>query len=70
MQPDIFAELSKFLPLLIPLFIIQIGLMIAALVDLFKHENTRGPRWMWVLVIVFINIIGPITYFIIGRQDE
>ncbi len=65
-----FAELLKFLPLLIPLILIQLGLLIAALVDLLKRDVTRGPKWMWVLVILFINIIGPIVYFIIGREEE
>lgn len=63
-------ELTKFVPLLIPLFIIQIGLMAVALWDLIKREQTRGPKWLWVLVIVFVNFIGPIVYLVVGRQDE
>lgn len=70
MNPDIFAEISKLLPLIIPLFVIQLGLLIFALVDLMKREQTRGPKWMWVIIIVVVNMIGPILYFIIGRQEE
>lgn len=66
----ILAEIMKYLPLLIPLFIIQVGLMIVALVDLIKREKTRGPKWMWALIVVLVNMIGPIVYFVVGREDE
>jgi hypothetical protein len=62
--------LMKYLPLLIPLIIIQLGLMIAALIDLTKREKTRGPKWMWALIVIFVNMIGPIVYFVVGREEE
>ena len=64
------SELQQYIPLLIPVVLIQLGLMIAALVDLLRREQTRGPKWAWVLVILFVNMIGPIIYFIAGRKDE
>ncbi|MBK8906286.1 MAG: PLDc_N domain-containing protein [Anaerolineaceae bacterium] len=57
------------LPLLIPIFIIQLALIVFALADLARRENTRGPKWVWVLVILFINMIGPIVYFLVGRDE-
>jgi hypothetical protein len=63
-------ELTRYIPLLIPLMIIQLGLVVIALWDLIKREETRGPKWVWVLVILFINFIGPIIYLVIGREDE
>ncbi len=62
-------ELRELLPLLAPLFVIQLALLIFALLDLRKRTATRGPKWMWVLVIVFVNIIGPIIYFAVGREE-
>jgi hypothetical protein len=56
--------------LLLPLIVLQIGLMVAALLDLVRRPATRGPRWAWVLVILFVNTIGPIVYFLAGRRDE
>jgi hypothetical protein len=73
MQPinPVFDILRQYLPLLIPVLIIQIILLIVGLVDLFKSTTiTRGPRWVWALVIIFINIIGPIIYFVVGRKEE
>jgi hypothetical protein len=64
------SDIQEYIPLLIPLVLIQMGLMIAALVDLLRRERTRGPKWAWALVILFVNMIGPIVYFVAGRQDE
>ena len=64
------AQLKQYIPLLIPVLLIQLGLMIAALVDLVRREQTRGPKWVWVLVILLINFIGPIVYFVMGRKEE
>lgn len=54
--------------LVAPIITIQVILILIALVDLIKTEKTNGPKWMWVLVILFINILGPILYFIIGKK--
>ena len=58
------------LALLLPLIILQLVLMIAALIDLARRPSTRGPKWVWVLVIIFINTIGPIIYFLVGRGED
>ncbi|TYS18797.1 PLDc_N domain-containing protein [Rossellomorea vietnamensis] len=56
--------------LVAPLLIIQLILIVTALVDLIRIKNTNGPKWLWVLIILFINIIGPIIYFVIGRRQN
>jgi len=62
-------KIKEFIPLLIPIFILQLGLMIAALIDVIKREKTKGPKWMWILIIVLVNLFGPIVYFIAGRDE-
>ena len=63
--------ISNMLPFLIPLFVIQLALMVIALVDLFKREGMKSnTRLIWVFVIILINIIGPIIYLIAGRKDK
>jgi hypothetical protein len=62
-------KIREFLPLLIPIIILQFGLMVAALIDLVKREKTKGPKWVWILVIVLVNLFGPIVYFIAGRDE-
>lgn len=62
-------QLREFIPLLIPLIVLQLILMVAALVDLAKRPFTRGPKWVWLLVILLVNTIGPIIYFVLGREE-
>ena len=63
-------DLTQYLPLFVPLFLIQLGLISAALLDMRKRPATKGPRWLWIVIILFVNTIGPIAYFVIGREDE
>lgn len=65
-----FSKFQQFIPYLIPVLIIQLVLLVTALMDLIRREHTRGPKWVWALVILFVNVIGPIIYFVIGRKDE
>ena len=62
-------QIRQFLPYLVPIIILQLGLMVVALVDLARRERTRGPKWVWALVIVFVNVIGPIIYLVLGREE-
>ncbi len=59
---------TNMLIMLMPLIILQFALMIGALVHIFRHHTYRvGNRLIWVLVVVLINFIGPIMYFIFGK---
>jgi hypothetical protein len=57
--------------LLVPIIVIQLGLMIWALYDLTRSERRvkGGSKVVWALIIIFINLIGPILYFLAGRED-
>ena len=69
--PDQLKTITDMLPFLIPLFLIQLALMVIALVDLFKRENMKSnTRLIWVFVIILINVIGPIAYLLFGRKDK
>ena len=63
-------ELLRLLPLLAPLLLIQLALIAAGLIDLARRERTRGPKWAWALVIVLFSMIGPVVYFLFGREEE
>jgi len=65
------TELIKdMLPFLIPLIVIELVLVVIALVDLIKRPQVRGNKLVWVLVIVFVEIIGPILYLALGRKER
>ncbi len=62
-------RITQWIPFLIPVVVIQLGLMAFALVDLTRRERTRGPKWVWALVIVFGELLGPIVYLVFGREE-
>lgn len=60
----------QFLPLIIPLVVLQLILMIIGLVDLSKREKVKWlPKWLWTIIIIFVQMIGPIVYFVLGREE-
>lgn len=65
------AELLEFLPFLIPLVLIQYSLLAYTLYHIFSHRNyKRGNRTLWLIVsLVGMNFIGPILYFVFGKED-
>ncbi|MHA6260904.1 PLD nuclease N-terminal domain-containing protein [Sporosarcina sp. CAU 1771] len=56
--------------LIMPILVLQAILMVVALIDIIRHRSTRGSFIMWILIIVLVNLIGPILYFIFGRKQE
>ncbi|WP_064091300.1 PLD nuclease N-terminal domain-containing protein [Rossellomorea aquimaris] len=56
--------------LIAPVILIQLLLIVVALVDVIRIKETKGPKWVWLLIILFVNIIGPILYFIFGRRQN
>ena len=48
---------------------VQVALLVAALVDLKRRpaELIRGRKALWV-GLSFINYVGPLAYFILGRR--
>ena len=63
------SEWRAWLPFLVPILLLQLVLMIVALVDLSKRERTRGPKWMWALIIILGELLGPIIYLVVGREE-
>ena len=64
------SDLAGLIPLVIPLILLELGLMIAALIDLLRRERrTKGPKWVWGSVIVLFSIVGPLVYFTLGREE-
>lgn len=53
-----------------PIIVIDLILIIVALVDLFRRGETNGPKWIWLLVILLISLLGPVIYFIFGRRQQ
>ena len=54
------------------LVVIELGLMIWGVVDWARRpaDQIRGNRILWLLVILLVNIIGPILYLTLGRLQQ
>lgn len=64
-------QLIEYLPFIIPVILVELVLMVASLVHLLKHKRVRfGNQILWILIIAFIQIIGPILYFTVGRGED
>lgn len=63
--------LLEYLPILLPLIIIQAILAITACIHVVKHPRYRfGNKWIWIFVVILIQFIGPIIYFAFGRGED
>jgi hypothetical protein len=56
--------------LVVPIFLLNLILIIVALFSLWKAEKTNGPKWIWLLAIVLVNLLGPVAFFIFGRRND
>lgn len=62
---------SEYLPFLIPLIVIQVLLAIISVIDICRQKQFKvGNRWLWILISCLINIIGPVLYFSVGRENK
>lgn len=64
-------NIMEFLPFLIPLVIAELALFGYTLYHILTHDTyKRGNRVLWLVVtVVFMNFVGPILYFLLGKED-
>lgn len=64
-------ELTELLPFLIPIIFVQVLLAIISVIHVIKHPHYRfGNRILWIIVVLLIQIIGPLIYLVFGRGEE
>ena len=64
--------INEMLPFLIPLILAELALLAYTLYHILTHKTyKRGSRTLWLIVsIVGMEFIGPILYFLLGREDS
>ena len=63
-------QLSEFLPFIIPLMVAQFALMGYAVYHILTHNRYKiGNRPMWLVISILVNFIGPILYFVLGKEE-
>ncbi|MCD8570915.1 MAG: PLD nuclease N-terminal domain-containing protein [Alphaproteobacteria bacterium] len=62
---------TDYIAIILPLIILQLILLVTAIVHLVRNDRlSQSNKIIWALVIVFVNIIGPIIYLIFGRKED
>ena len=64
-------NIMEYLPFLIPLVIAELALFGYTLYHILTHKTYKhGNRTLWLVVtVVLMNFVGPILYFLLGRDD-
>ncbi|MDO4305352.1 MAG: PLDc N-terminal domain-containing protein [Eubacteriales bacterium] len=64
-------EIKELLPFLIPLALAEFALLGFTIYHILTHKTyKRGNRMLWLVVaIVGMEFIGPILYFLLGKED-
>lgn len=63
-------QIIEYLPFIIPLALAQFALMAYAVYHILTHKTYKiGNRVLWLIVSIAINFIGPILYFVLGKED-
>ncbi|MCL2401524.1 MAG: PLD nuclease N-terminal domain-containing protein [Oscillospiraceae bacterium] len=68
MFEEISELLRNLLPLLIPIAILQVILLVVALVSLLRKRLPFKDKILWLLLVIIVNLIGPIVYFAAGSH--
>ena len=64
-------NLLPYLPFLIPVAVLELALAVTALIHVLRHRTYRfGNRVLWVVVVLVLEIVGPLLYFAFGREDD
>lgn len=63
---------TQILLLVLPIALIEFGLIVVALRDLLRPERrVRGDsKLMWGILILVVGVLGPLLYLTVGRRDE
>lgn len=60
----------EYLLLLLPVVVIQYGLAIFCIVKILREGVANLNKLAWVLICLFVNLIGPVIFLIVGRKRE
>jgi len=62
--------LIEIIKLLAPVIILEVVLVGFCLYRLTLDRVKFLPKWVWALIIIFIQLIGAIAFLLIGRERE
>jgi hypothetical protein len=63
-------DLIDIIKLFVPIIVMGVVLVGFCLYRLKVDRVKFLPKWAWALIIIFINLIGGITFLLIGRERD
>lgn len=67
---NVFATLTMFALMMFLIPLAYLILWLTALIDILKNEFTGNNKLIWVLIITFIPLAGPVLYMSIGKKQK
>jgi hypothetical protein len=61
---------TELILMLLPLVAIQFGLAIYCAVKIFREGVQNLNKWAWLAICFLVNLIGPVSFLIIGRKKD
>lgn len=66
---QIYQMIKPSLHIYLPVLAVYLLLLIYCLVNLFKQKHfSTGKKVLWSLIILFVQVIGPVAYLLVGRK--
>jgi hypothetical protein len=61
---------AELVALLSPLVLLQVGLAAFCVVKVLRHGTANLNRIAWILIIVLVNLFGPVAFLLVGRRKD
>lgn len=59
---------SDMILMFLPLALVQLGLALYCVVKILREGVQNLNKWAWILICLFVNMLGPIIFLIVGRK--
>ena len=56
--------------MILPLIALQLGLALYCIVKIVREGVSNLNKPLWIVISLFVNLIGPITFLIVGRKKD
>ena len=61
---------TETLLMLSPLVILQLGLATYCIVKIIREGVANLNKTLWILISLFLNLIGPVIFLIVGKRRD
>ena len=63
-------QLMDYMVVILPLVILNLGLVIFSLVKILREGVANLNKGLWILIVVFFNMVGPVLFLLLGRKKD